>query len=313
MTLHRDVLGIDIAKPHLDVHDARSGTTTRIDNTADAAAALAASLAGRDCLVVYEATGRYDRVLRHALACAGVAQARVNPEQARAFARATGRRAKTDAIDARMLAQLGRSLDPRRQPPAEPARERLTALGRRRDQLVAMRKQERTRLHGEDEALLRTALAAHIAWLDTAIAEVERAIATLVREDEALARADALLRSAPGVGPVTAAVLLAQLPEPGRIPARAATALAGLAPYNNDSGAFRAKRSVRGGRTRIRQALYMAAVSLARGSSHLPAFHNRLRAAGKPPKVAIIATARKLLTTLSAIIKHQTPFALSAT
>jgi transposase len=308
MTLHRDVIGIDISKQHLDVHDSAAGTTVRIANTAAAAAGLAASLAGRDCLVVLEATGRYDRGLRHALEAAGIAHARVNPEQARAFARATGRRAKTDAIDARMLAELGRSLAVRPAAPTEPARERLTALSRRRDQLVATRKQERTRRQGEDEAPILADIAAHVAWLDEAIHRIEQAIAALVREDQALARAETLLRSAPGIGPVTAAVLLAHLPELGRTSAKAVTALAGLAPYNNDSGAFRGKRSVRGGRARIRQALYMAAVSIARGASHLAAFHDRLRGSGKPPKVALIATARKLLTTLNAILKQQTPF-----
>jgi transposase len=308
MTLHRDVVGIDISKQHLDVYDSAAGTTVRIANTAAAAAGFAASLAGRDCLVVLEATGRYDRALRHALEAAGIAHARVNPEQARAFARATGRRAKTDAIDARMLAELGRSLAVRHAPPTEPARERLTALSRRRDQLVATRKQERVRRQDADEPCVLADITAHLAWLDTAIGQVEQAIADLLRQDDDLARTEALLRSAPGIGPVTAAVLLAQLPELGRISAKAVTALAGLAPYNNDSGAFRGKRSVRSGRARIRQALYMAAVSVARGTSTLAAFHNRLRALGKPPKVALIATARKILTTLNAIVKQQTPF-----
>ena len=308
MTLHRDVVGIDISKRHLDIHDAQDGTPPRIANSAAAAAELAGSLAGRDCLVVFEATGRYDTALRHALGLAGIAHARVNPEQARSFARATGRRAKTDAIDARMLAELGSSLSPRREPPADPARERLALLTRRRDQLVLMRKQERVRAKDEEDALLKADIAGHIAWLDAAIAQIEQAIADLVHEDAALAQANALLRSAPGVGPVTAAILIGQLPELGQLRAKAITALAGLAPYNNDSGTFRGQRSVRGGRTRIRQALYMAAISILRGSSSLAAFHQRLIAAGKPPKVAVIATARKLLTILNSIIRQKTPF-----
>jgi transposase len=309
MTIHRDVVGIDISKRHLDVHDGQDGMTRRIANSAAAAAELAGSLAGRDCLVVFEATGRYDAALRHALGRAGIAHARVNPEQARNFARATGRRAKTDAIDARMLAELGSRLSPRREPPADPAREQLVLLTRRRDQLVLMRKQERVRAKGEEDALIKTDIAAHVAWLDAAITQIDQAVADLVHDDAALAQADALLRSAPGIGPVTAAILIGQLPELGQLRAKAVTALAGLAPYNNDSGAFRGQRSVRGGRTRIRQALYMAAVSITRGSSSLAAFHKRLIAAGKPPKVAIIATARKLLTTLNSILRQQIPFA----
>ena len=312
MTLHRDVLGIDISKLHLDIHDTQTRMTRRIANSAVAVAELAASLAGRACLVVFEATGRYDTALRHALAHAGIAHARVNPEQARNFARATGRRAKTDAIDAQMLAELGASLRLRREPAADPARERLALLNRRRDQLVLMRKQERVRAQGEDDPLLQADLAAHIAWLDTAIAQIDTTIARLLRDNAALARLNRLLRSAPGIGPVTAAILIAQLPELGCLPAKAVTALAGLAPYNNDSGAFRGQRSVRGGRTRIRQALYMAAVSIARGTSPLSAFYRRLITAGKAPKVAIIATARKLLTTLNAIVRQQIPFAEQA-
>ena len=307
-TIDRDVLGIDISKRHLDVHDRRSGATWRIANSAAAAAELATALDGRGCLVVLEATGRYDRVLRHALAASGIAHARINPEQARAFARATGRRAKTDPIDARMLAELGCRLAVRRAPPADPARERLAALTRRRDQLVLMRKQERVRAQEEHDTALGDGLDAHVAWLCAAIRDVEQAIADLVRTTPALAAADALLRSAPGVGPVTAAVLIGQLPELGHASAKAVTALAGLAPYNNDSGAFRGQRSVRGGRTRIRQALYMAAVSIARGASPLAAFHQRLRSTGKPPKVALIALARKLLLTLNALTKTQTPY-----
>ena len=309
MTLHPDVIGIDIAKGHLDVHDRAAGTTRRIANSAAMAAELAAALTDRDCLVVFEATGRYDAVLRHALGEAGVAHARVNPEQARHFARASGLKAKTDAIDARMLAELGSRMALRREEPADPARARLGLLTRRRDQLVAMRKQERVRVGHEDDALLAADLAAHIAWLDAAIARIEREIADLVRSNQSLREAEALLRSAPGIGPVTAAVLIGQLPELGRIGASAIAALAGLAPYNNDSGAWRGKRSIRAGRSRVRTALYMAAVSLGRTTSPIASFYQRLRRAGKPPKVALIATARKLLVTLNAIVRNQKPYA----
>ena len=308
MTIHPDVLGIDISKLHLDVYDGRDGMTRRLANSATAVAELAAALAGREALVVFEATGCYDRALRAALSQAGIAHVRVNPEQARHFARATGRRAKTDAIDARMLADLGGSLALRRTTPFDPARNRLTGLTRRRDQLVAMRKQERVRHGEEDDDELRDNLAQHLAWLDDQILRLDRAITQAVRASTELARDDALLRSVPGIGPVTAAVLLGHLPELGHTSPKAIAALAGLAPYNNDSGAFTGKRSVRGGRTRVRQALYMAALAASRGSSPFAAFNQRLRNAGKPPKLAIIATARKLLTTLNAIAKHQSTY-----
>ena len=308
MTLHRFVVGIDISKHHLDVHDQRDGTTRRIANAPDAAGALAAALCGEDCLVVFEATGRYDAVLAQALAAARVTHARVNPEQARHFARALGYKAKTDTIDARMLAELGQRMPLRLHLPPTPARAQLAALSGRRDQLVAIRKQERTRVGDQDDALLAETLEQHLAWLDHTIARLDRAIAEAIAADEALANTDALLRSVPGVGPVTAAVLIAQLPELGLRNPKTIAALAGLAPYNNDSGAFVGKRSVRGGRVRVRQALYMAAVSAARASSHIARFHRRLRSAGKPPKLAYIATARKLLSVLNAISRTQTPF-----
>ena len=168
MTLHPDVLGIDVSKHQLDIFDPEGRVPRRITNCPAEAGQLARSLAGRDCLVVLEATGRYDGILRQALAGAGVRHARVNPEQARDFARAIGRRAKTDAVDARMLAELGMRLSPRQCPPADPERDRIAALSRRRDQLVAIRKQERNRRTEYDETEMRADLDAHLAWLDEA-------------------------------------------------------------------------------------------------------------------------------------------------
>lgn len=308
-TLHPLVVGIDISKHHLDVHDTASGATGRLANTAAAITAWIAAPGDRPRLVVMEATGRYDAQLRHALAAAGIAHARVNPEQARHFARATGRRAKTDAIDARMLAALGQRMPLRIETPADAARIRLTALSRRRDQPVAMRKQERTRRAEETDPPILADLDAHLAMLDERIASLDHAIATALRSDPDLNARAALLRSAPGIGPVAATILLAHLPELGRIDQRAVAALAGLAPYNNDSGTFRGRRSVRGGRIRIRQALYMAALAAARSDTAPGRFHRRLRLAGKPPKITLIALARKLLTTLNAMVRSQQHFA----
>lgn len=311
MTLHPFIVGCDISKHHLDLHDTGRDTTCRIANDAAAIAAWIEELGDAPRLVVMEATGRYDEALRHALAAAGIAHARVNPEQARHFARATGRRAKTDAIDARMLADLGQRMPLRIDPPVDAARRHLTALSRRRDQLVHMRKQERTRRTEEADPFILADLDAHLAMLDERIAALDHAIATAVRSDPVLDAQATLLRSAPGIGPVAATVLLAHLPELGQRDQRAVAALAGLAPYNNDSGTFRGKRSVRGGRTRIRQALYMAALAAARSDTALARFHQRLRNAGKPPKVALVALARKLLTTLNAMLRQQQRFVAS--
>jgi len=308
MTLHPDVLGIDVSKHQLDIYDPAGRVPRRIANCPAEAGELAGMLAGRDCLVVLEATGRYDGVLRKALAGAGVRHARVNPEQARDFARAIGRRAKTDAVDARMLAELGMRLSPRQSPAADPERERIAALSRRRDQLVAIRKQERNRRSECDEAEMHADLEDHLAWLDEAIARLEARIDEAIRSSPALGRDAGLLRSAPGVGSVTATILIAAMPELGRCSPKAAAALGGLAPYNNDSGTFRGQRSVRGGRKRVREALYMAAVSAARTKTRLADFYRRLRDAGKPPKLALIALARKLLVILNAILRDQMPF-----
>jgi transposase len=308
MTLHPDVLGIDVSKHQLDIFDPEGRTPRRIANCPAEAGQLARSLAGRDCLVVLEATGRYDGALRQALAGAGVRHARVNPEQARDFARAIGRRAKTDAVDARMLAELGMRLSPRQCPPADPERDRIAALSRRRDQLVAIRKQERNRRTEYDEAEMRADLEAHLAWLNEAITRLDASIEEAIGTSPALEQSATLLRSAPGVGPVTATIVIAAMPELGHCSPKAAAALGGLAPYNNDSGNFRGKRSVRGGRKRVRDALYMAAVSAARSKTRLGDFYRRLREAGKPPKVAFIALARKLLVILNAILRDRTPF-----
>lgn len=309
MTLYLDALGIDIAKRHLDIFDPQGGAVRRMANTAAATSLLAHSLTGRDCLVVMEATGRYDAVLRQALAAAGVAHARVNPEQARDFARAIGRRAKTDAIDARMLADMGTRLTLRPEPLPDADREHLAMLTRRRDQLVHMRKQERTRRTECDEAELHASFDEHLAWLDDAVTRLDREIGTATRASPALHRTTTLLRTVPGVGPVTATVLVTAMPELGRTSPKAIAALGGLAPYNNDSGARIGQRCVRGGRKRVRDALYMAAVGAARSHTRLGDFYRSLRNNGKPPKLALIALARKLLVILNAIARDNTAFA----
>lgn len=309
MTLHPDVLGIDISKHHLDIFDPLGTTPARLANGVAAAERLASSLAQRDCLVVLEATGHYDLCLRRALAAAGVRYARVNPQQARDFARATRRQAKTDAIDARMLAELGQRLSLRCETPLDPERQQLASRSRRRDQLVSIRQAERTRRSECDDPEITASLDEHLAWLDTAIARLERSIHSLIETSPALQRDEALLRSVPGVGPVTATVLLANLPELGHRSPKTIAALAGLAPYNNDSGKFVGKRSVRGGRKRVRDALYMAAVAAARSNTTLASFQHSLRATGKPPKLALIALARKMIVVLNAVLRDQAPFA----
>lgn len=301
------VVGIDVSKATLEVFADGLGHQ-RVANAAPAIAALIAGLP-RPCFVVLEATGAYDALLRQGLEEAGLRYARVNPEQARDFARATGRRAKTDAVDARMLADMGRRLDLDPAPAPDPARQTLAKWQRRRDQLVAMRQQEKVRLAEERDDTFRAGLRTHIAQIDAAVAEADRAIAALLADSPALAAAEKRIRSVPGVGRVTAVTLLALMPELGERSPKALAALAGLAPFNRDSGDHRGQRRIRGGRRRVRQALYMAALSAARANPRIKAFATALKAKGKPPKPVLVAVARKLLTIINAIVRDKAEFA----
>jgi transposase len=306
MNIQANTVGIDISKDRLDIYD---GSGSVCANTRAAIMPLAQAWARAGVLVVYEATGLYDRALRRTLDEAGARHARVNPAKARAFAKAAGFLAKTDQVDARMLSVMGQALRPREQAPADPDRERLCALHRRRDQLVLARKQERTRLKGCDEEEIAEDLHRHLAFLDQAIKGLDGRIAALIAQAPALETARRLLVSIPGIGPVSAAALLALLPELGARPGKAIAALAGLAPLNRDSGQMRGQRAIGGGRKRVRDALYMAAVSASRSNSRFAETYRRLREAGKPPKLAFIALARKLITTANAILRDQQPFA----
>jgi transposase len=307
MKIHPGFVGIDISKDFLDVFDSSIGAVRRVDNLPGAIDALIAGWAGSDVFVLFEATGHYDKALRQALNAAGIGFARVNPARARDFARSAGFLAKTDAIDARMLAFMAQCLRPGADGTTDPAREQLAELHRRRDQLVACRKQERTRLAGPAADLLGDLLE-HIAWLDHAIQRIDRRIDALIAEQQDLQNARRLMRSVPGIGPVCSATLLALMPELGSRSPKAIAALAGLAPFNTDSGKFRGIRQIHGGRRRVREALYMAAVSVTRTKSRFAAAYRSLRGAGKPAKVALIAVARKLLVTLNAILRDQAPF-----
>lgn len=303
--IHPDFVGCDVSKHTLDVFDA--GRSERLDNTPAACAILADRLRGR--FVVFEATGGYDRALRDALGGAGVAFARVNPGKARDFARAAGFLAKTDKVDARMLAAFGQALKPDADAPPERAREQLSELVKRRDQLVKMRMQERVRRSEAQAGAMHDDISDHLAWLDARIKRIDAAITALSTTEAPLKCAIAHLKTAPGVGQVTATVLTALMPELGRRSPKSIAALAGLAPLNADSGLMRGQRRIKGGRRRVREALYMAAISAIRCNARFAEFYRRLRDAGKAAKLAIIAVARKLLIALNAMARDNAPFA----
>jgi transposase len=260
--------------------------------------------------VVCEATGRYHRGLVAALPAAGLAVSVVNPRCARDFARAQNRLAKTDSIDALTLADYGRTLQPPPTRRPEPELVRLGQLVGRRRQLVEDRAREANRAEDLSAPALRASLRRHLRWLDREIKDLDCAIAELVEASAALAAKARRLRQVKGVGPVTVAVLLAELPELGTFHKNQIAALAGVAPFNRDSGAFRGTRSIHGGRHTVRCALYMAALSASRSNAVLKPFYQRLRARGKAHKVALVALMRKLLIHLNSLLK--TPTSITA-
>lgn len=291
-------VGVDVAKDWLDIYHASHGAT-RINNSPAAARSFAVRCAKEGVWVVFEASGGYDHQPRDALETAQVRFSRINPRQARDFAKAMGVIGKTDRVDARMLAELGDRLTPAQTPTLPPDRRR---------QLVEMRKQEATRLQQTEDPVSRADIRGVIALLDRRIAKVEARMVALVSASLELAAIDRRLRSAPGVGPVVAATLIAELPELGQIDRRSIAALAGLAPIARDSGRRSGPRSIGGGRPIVRTILYLAALQASRRSPEFIHFRERLQAAGKSVKAAIIATARKLVVTLNAMLASGTDY-----
>jgi transposase len=306
--MQRAFIGVDVAKGWLDIHHSDQ-RRSRIENTPKATRALAVACAKEGAWVIFEASGGYDRILREALESAEVHFSRVNPRQARDFARAMGVIGKTDRVDARMLAELGFRLNPPRTVPLAQSRRALQAQTVRRRQLVDMRKQEETRLKQTADADVRVDIKSLIAVLERRIAKIEQEMVRLVKADAELEAIDDILQSAPGVGPIVSTTLIAELPELGSIDRRAIAALAGLAPVARDSGKRSGPRAIEGGRPVVRTMLYLAGLHASRAGSHFRDFRDRLQRAGKPPKAAIIATARKLLVTLNAMLATRQKYA----
>ena len=299
-------VGIDVSKRTLDVALGAGGELLRMENSARGIAALVERLAGlAPALIVLEASGGYQTALVGELAAAELAVAVVNPRQVREFARATGRLEKSDALDARVLARFAeRVRPPLRELPDELHRE-LKALMARRRQLVEMLVAEENRLQ-QAPAVLHHQLRGHIDYLRKDLHQLNRDLDRLLRSSPLWREQENLLRGVPGVGPVLCATLLAELPELGRLSRREIAKRAGVAPLARDSGTLRGQRSVWGGRASVRAALYMATLSATRHNPVVAAFHRRLRAAGKTPKVALVAAMRKLLIILNAMLKHRT-------
>jgi transposase len=300
-------VGIDISKHRLEIHVRPCGESFTIDYSEEEVAALVERLGGLEpTLIVLEATGGMEVRLAAALAAAGLPVAVVNPRQVRAFARATGRLAKTDRLDAAAIAHFAEAVRPPVRPLADEATRQLQALVTRRRQLLEMLVAERNRCQAAEPALHKR-IDAHLRWLETALAEIERDLDGAVRDSPVWRAKEELLRSVPGVGPVSARTLLAQLPELGSLTRRQVAALVGVAPFNRDSGKMRGKRTIWAGRAALRACLYMAAVAAARGANPtIAGFYQRLRQAGKPAKLALTACMRKLVVTLNAMLRTNT-------
>ena len=301
-------VGIDIAKAHVDVMVRPSGQRWRAAQDADGMRETVCRLQElRSTLVVMEATGGYEASLVKALHRGGVAVAVVNPRQVRDFARASGRLAKTDRIDAQVLALFGERMQPPAQPAPDPRREALEQLRARRRQLVENVSAEKNRLK-QTTGVTRRSVEAHIDWLEGELARIEAQLQQAIAQNSEWGQQEKLLRSVPGVGPVLAMTLLADLPELGTLDRKRIAALVGVAPLNRDSGTLRGKRTIWGGRATVRTALYMATLAATRWNPVIRAFYQRLCLAGKAKKTALIACAHKLLLVLNAIVRHGVPW-----
>lgn len=301
-------VGIDVSKARLD-GAGRPGESFSVGNDPEGIRGLVERLRRLPvALIVLEATGGLELPAVAALAAAGLPVAVVNPRQVRDFAKAVGRLAKNDKIDAEILAWFAEAVKPPVRPlPAEQTRA-LDALLARRGQLLEMRVMEQNRLSACRGAAVRADLQAHIAWLNERVGQADRDLGAAIRRQPLWQARDDLQQSVPGIGPVVSRTLLAALPELGQLPGRKVAALVGLAPFDDDSGRRRGVRRVAGGRGEVRAKLYMAALVASRRNPVLRAFYDRLRRAGKRAKVALTAVARKLLTIVNAVVRSGQPW-----
>jgi len=301
--------GIDVSKDFLDIHIRPQAEAFRVPRDhaglEDLAARLKTSNVG---IVVMEATGGFETVVASALGAAGLPIAVVNPRQIRDFARATGKLAKTDAIDAEVIAHFAQAIGPpTRTMPSEEA----LALGElvaRRRQVVEMMTAERNRKRTMRDKRVIRRIERHLSLLQKELTEIEGDIDEGVRRSPVWHEKEELFVSVPGVGKNLARTLIAEMPELGSLDRRAVAMLAGVAPINRDSGTLRGRRTIRGGRATVRTALYMSALVASRYNPALKAFYRRLLAAGKPKKLALTALMRKLLTILNAIARDKKPW-----
>jgi len=299
-------VGIDVSKARLDVAIGRSGERESVVNDKAGIKTLLKRLGEiKPALIVLEATGGVERSVTRALASAELAVVVVNPRQVRDFAKATGQLAKTDRIDALVLARFAEAVRPAVRPLPDELTIELRALIARRRQITEMIVAERNRLSGASKSV-RKRIDAHIRWLEAELDRADKDLDQSIRQSPIWQENQDLLKSVPGIGPVISRTLLAELPELGQLNRKQIAALVGIAPLNRDSGTMRGRRTIWGGRASVRAVLYMAALVASKRNAVIRAFYQRLRIAGKAPKVALVACMRKLLTILNSMIQHKT-------
>jgi transposase len=307
------VVGIDVAKGKLDIALGSDGQTWQVGNDEAGHKELRDRLArSSPKLVIMEASGGYEAIVAAMLSDAGFAVAIVNPAQVRQFIRGMGQKAKTDQIDARMLAKFGEMVEVEIRAPLDEDARRLQWLVLRRRQLVEMHVMETNRRGLLPAGPARKNLDKHIQWLERAIEDAGKDIDQAVRESPIWREKEDLLRSVKGIGRVTARTLVSQLPELGTLNRKQIASLVGVAPFNQDSGVFKGQRRIQGGRAEVRSVLYMAALTASRHNPAIRALYQRLLANGKKQKVALVACIRKLLTILTAVVRDGVRFRATA-
>ena len=301
-------VGIDVSKAHVDIAVRPTGQRWIVSRDETGIGELVLQMVDLSpALVLLEASGGLELPLVAALAAAALPVVVVNPRQVRDFARATGTLAKTDTLDAAILAHFADAIRPDVRPLRDAETQILNSLTARRHQIMTMMVSEKNRL-GTAISAVRPRIEAHIAWLEQELGDLDEGLRQTLRQSPVWRERDNLLRTVPGVGEQLSLTLLAYLPELGTLDRRQVAALVGVAPYNRDSGTLRGKRSVWGGRSRVRGALYMGTLSATRHNPVIRDFYQRLLAAGKPKKVALVACMRKMLVILNSMLKHRSPW-----
>jgi transposase len=300
----KPTIGVDISKDHLDACRWPGGETCRVSNDPAGHRRLIRWIGGDVARVAFEATGAYHAAFERALHRADVPYSKLNPARARRFAEALGTHAKTDRIDARLIARMAAMIEPRPDRPKPAVLAELHELQLARSALVRERTAATNRAGRLTLALLRRQHATRLRQIERALGEVDAAIAALVASDESLARKAEILCSIPGISLVTAAAVLAEMPELGTLEAATAASLTGLAPFTRESGTWKGQAKIGGGRGDLRRALYLPALSAARFNPDLKAVYDRLRARGKPAKLALVAVMRKLVILANVLVRH---------